>query len=127
MEKERFEKLAWEWLKQHYPDKQEPIDIKYSAVLNFAIYLDNLLERRNMDYPNVANSGSGLVRPAQESLLGLSADVLNLIQEIEMKLKIQLPETADKLGSDAPLDLVMEDLRRSRNKLQGILGELGKI
>ena len=38
----KFKWLAEDWLKIHYPDKKEPIDIRYSAVINFAIYLDKL-------------------------------------------------------------------------------------
>jgi hypothetical protein len=41
----RAEELAMEWLKKHYPDKA-PIDIRWSAVINFAIFLDNLFYSR---------------------------------------------------------------------------------
>lgn len=65
--------------------------------------------------------------PIQETLNSLSGDVFNLVSEIEARLKIQIPEPADKTGSDAPLSLIMQGLRSSRSKLQNILGELGKI
>ena len=39
-----FNQIAMEWLKKHYPDKRYPIDIRWSAVINFAIYLDGKKE-----------------------------------------------------------------------------------
>ena len=35
--------LAEEYLKRHYPNKEEPIDIRWSAVFNFANFLDKLM------------------------------------------------------------------------------------
>ncbi len=32
--------LAERWLELHYPDRKEPIDIRWSAILNFAKWLD---------------------------------------------------------------------------------------
>lgn len=82
-----------------------------------------------MDYPMAqVNRPMGMTVPTQsETLMSLSADVLNIISEIEAKLRIQVPEVEDKLGSDAPLSIVMSSLRCSRNKLGNILIELGKI
>lgn len=38
--KKIFEYLAMRWLETHYPDKEEPIDIRWLGVINFAIWLD---------------------------------------------------------------------------------------
>src|SRR3990167_5002089 len=40
--------LAEEYLKRHYPNKEEPIDIRWSAVFNFANFLDKLMLERYM-------------------------------------------------------------------------------
>lgn len=34
--------IADKWLHDHYPDKKEPVDIRWSAVYNFAKFLDEL-------------------------------------------------------------------------------------